>query len=299
MPVLPTRYELLHSRLERFTRMLPGVEARDVKAVHRTRVASRRLRELLPVLQLEGAASQKLSRQLRKVTRRLGSVREADVMLLLIDELHESGRHHDAALTRVREAVRQMRDEIRADLPGKSAAADLQRLVRKLDRVARELQDAETAHTRRVWHWALDARVSRRAATLGKAIEAAGAVYLQERLHAVRIALKKLRYGLELDAEAVGMKTSADLRLLKRMQAVLGRLHDLQVLTDRVRQVQALLTPPDVTAWRDLDTLVMSLEQGCRRLHARYVSERAALTEICERLAGRRASPPRRARQAS
>jgi CHAD domain-containing protein len=299
MPVLPTRYDLLHSRLERFTRMLPAVETRDAKAVHRTRVASRRLRELLPVLQLDGAASQKLSRQLRKVTRRLGSVREADVMLLLIDELHESGRHHGAALKRVRDAVRQMRDKIRADLPGKSAVADLQRLGRKLDRVARELQDGENAHTQRAWRWALDARVSRRAETLRKTIEAAGAVYLQERLHAVRIALKKLRYGLELDAEAVGMKTSADLRLLKRMQAVLGRLHDLQVLTDCVRQVQASLTPPDITAWRDLDTLVMSLEQSCRRLHARYVGERAALTDLCERLAGRRVAPPRRARQAS
>ena len=36
------------------------------------------------------------------------------------------------------------------------------------------------------------------------ALDDAGAVYLPERLHAVRIALKKLRYALEARAEASG-----------------------------------------------------------------------------------------------
>src|SRR5687767_15725975 len=110
MSVLPSRYDLLHARLERFSRALPGVETRDIRSVHRTRVASRRLRELLPVLKLDGDTTAKLGHQLRKVTRRLGSVREADVMLLLIDELHESGRFQGPALRRVRESVRADRE---------------------------------------------------------------------------------------------------------------------------------------------------------------------------------------------
>ena len=36
----------------------------------------------------------------------------------------------------------------------------------------------------------------------------AGAVYLPERLHAVRIAMKKLRYAMELAAEAAGAGAS-------------------------------------------------------------------------------------------
>ena len=47
------RHELLRKRLDRFTRLLPGLEQGDVEALHHTRVASRRLRELLPVLQLD------------------------------------------------------------------------------------------------------------------------------------------------------------------------------------------------------------------------------------------------------
>ena len=290
MPVSRTRYDLLRTRLDRLTRMLPGVEARDVKAVHRTRVASRRLRELLPVIQLEPSTADKLGRQLRKVTRRLGPVREADVMLMVIDELHESGRFHEPALLRVRQALEKAREEIREELPGKSAASELRRVARKLDRIAKRLQDDETAQTRRAWRWALDARVSRRAAALKRAIDQAGAVYLPERVHEVRIALKKVRYALELQAEATGSASTADLRLLKRTQELLGRLHDLQVLVDRVRAVQAGLTPPDVGAWRDLVTLVTSLEQSCRRLHARYVGERDVLVEICDRLAKRGAA---------
>lgn len=287
MPVSQTRYDLLRARLDRFTRNLPGVAARDVGAVHRTRVASRRLRELLPVLQLDAPTAAKLSRQLRKVTRRLGSVREADVMLLVIDELHESGRFHEPALQRVRQALGQARDEVRAGLPGKSAASELRRLGRKLDRIARSLKEDERAQTRRAWRWALDARVSRRAAALKRAIYDAGPVYLPGRLHEVRIALKKLRYGLELKTEAEGVKPTADLRHLKRLQDLLGRLHDLQMLVDRVRKIQASLSPPNVAAWHDLDTLVISLEQSCRRLHARYVGERQALLEICDRLGAR------------
>ena len=122
----------------------------------------------------------------------------------------------------------------------------------------------------------------------------AGAVYLPERLHAVRIALKKLRYAVELSAELaralsleLQKRTTSDLRTLKHVQEVLGRLHDLQILIDRARQLQASLTPPNVTVWRELDALVVSLENDCRRLHARYMHERSKLLTICDRVGAR------------
>jgi CHAD domain-containing protein len=121
----------------------------------------------------------------------------------------------------------------------------------------------------------------------------AGAVYLPERLHTARIALKKLRYAAEFAAAIDGRAVTPDLRALKRAQDLLGRMHDLQVLIDRARQLQASLAPPTLTAWRDLDALVASLEDDCRRLHARYVRSRTALAGVAERLgatspAGRR-----------
>ena len=64
-------------------RRAAGGASGDVTSVHRARVASRRLREVLPVL-AEAAGSDALDRggkQVRRITRALGPVRELDVAL--------------------------------------------------------------------------------------------------------------------------------------------------------------------------------------------------------------------------
>src|SRR5439155_19760845 len=132
MPASPHRYDLLRKRQAVFTRMLHGVEHGDVRALRRTRVASRRLRELLPILQLDRDATRKLVRRLRRVTRRLGTIRELDVLLLLLEEMHERGRH-DNAVRQVAAAVAQDRKKARETLLEKLPTAELKRLAAKLD----------------------------------------------------------------------------------------------------------------------------------------------------------------------
>src|SRR4051812_32665228 len=291
MPVPTTRSELLRKRVDQFTRTLDAVDRGDVRALHQARVVSRRMREIVPMLQLEPSATRKLGRRLRKVTRRLGAVRELDVQLLLIDELHVSGRRAQGGLGRVGVRVSKARDDARKRLSARLPVSDMARLAKKLSRIIDALRDAERTSSKgaaRSWRWAIDARVAKRAARLCAAMADAGAVYLPDRLHAVRIAVKKLRYAVELAAEAAGERGTADLRLLKRIQDLLGRMHDMQMLIDEVRQTQASLAPPSVAIWRDLDALVASLEDDCRRLHARYMHARDAITE----LADRRSDPP-------
>lgn len=287
MPVYTTRSELLKKRVDQFSRVLQAVEKGDVRALHQARVATRRMRELVPMLQLDRRAARKLGRRLRKVTARLGTVRELDVLLLLIDELHVSGRRGSGGLGRVGVRVSKGRDEARKKLFARLPIAEMARMARKLDRIVNKLKEAERASSKsaaRSWRWAIDARVAGRATRLSSAMVDAGAMYLPERLHAVRIAVKKLRYAVELATEAaVGERIADDLRVLKRGQDLLGRMHDVQMLIDQVRQTQASLAPPSVTVWRDLDTLVASLEDDCRRLHARYMRLRDALHAVAER----------------
>jgi CHAD domain-containing protein len=301
--VLPS--ELLKTRLERFSRALRGIDTADTSALHRTRVASRRLRELIPVLQLPSQTGKKLSRRLRKVTKRLGAVRELDVMLTAIDELHAAYPRLDHALRRVRAAVVQARADARERLADRLSAEDLQRLARKLERVRADLHRAETSGStarvpdrRRATSWATDARTTRRAERLSSAIAAAGAVYLPERLHEVRLGIKKLRYVLELASELAGEGRTPALRVLRREQDLLGRMHDLEMLIDRVRDLQASLTPPSLPAWRDLDAVVLTLEDMCRRLHARYVHRREGLQAIAARYAAQVPPGSRTVRQA-
>ena len=108
-------------------------------------------------------------------------------------------------------------------------------------------------------------------------------MYLPERLHNVRLAIKKMRYAVELGADASGARREPDLRALTRGQEILGRMLDLQMLIDRVRDVQAALTPPSLGVWRDLDAVIESLDDDCRRLHARYMRARVALLAIADR----------------
>jgi CHAD domain-containing protein len=274
--------------------MLQGVQDGDPRAVHRIRVASRRLREVLPVLQLDPEVTEKLGRRLRKITAGLGTVRELDVLLALIDELSENGRYARPALSRVSAHLTERQAGSRARLMKKLPVRELRRVAAKLEKQLATLATKETSLTSRgrvvtarSWQWAIEARVARRASALSDAIAAAGTFYLSERLHHVRIAVKKLRYALELTADVAGVKTMPELTQLRRAQEVLGRLHDLQVLVDRTRETQASLSPPDLAAWRELDRLVVSLEEDCRRLHGRYMHDSAALDALCVQLAGR------------
>lgn len=304
--MLTRESELLRKRLDNFTRPLAAAGDGDIHALHRARVASRRLRELLPLLRIDRETSKKVNRRLRKITRRLGTVRELDVLLLLIEELHLSRRYQPESLSRVAVAVSKERDDARAHLFKRLPVDRMRRIARKLGRAADHIdasakgkgrsrakesrgKDPGSSHARgadagRDAGGSVEARVSRRAASLTAAMLDAGAVYLPERLHAVRIALKKLRYAVELAAEIAGQPATAVLRNLKRGQDILGRLHDMQVLIDRVRQVQASLTPPTIAVWRALDTLVTALENDCRRLHARYMHLRPALEAIAANL---------------
>jgi CHAD domain-containing protein len=270
--------------------MIQGIQTCDARALHRTRVASRRLREVLPVLQLEASVAVELARRLRKVTRRLGHARELDVLLLLIDDLQRSGRYDRESLDRLAAMLTEKRDDARGRLTAKMPAGELNRLASKLEKVAAGLAKsdraaAESRTAARTLRWAVDARVHRRASELRAAIERAGALHFPDRLHAVRIALKKFRYAVELAGELrEDPHIAAQLKTLKRNQDLLGRWHDRQVLIERVRHAQAALTPPSVSAWSRLDTVVTGLENECRRLHGRYLREGTALLAVCDRV---------------
>lgn len=289
MAGLPQRHDLLRKRLERFTRLLPGVQEGDITALHRTRVASRRLRELLPILQLDQHDAEKLGKRLRKVRSHLGMVRELDVLLLLIDELHESRRQDRPALKRIGDDIRRERAHAREKLIDKKLpSSELQKIARKLDRTLRGVEKEDARATSqspaRGWKWVLDARIARRAAAVRKAIDAAGAVYLPDRLHELRISVKKLRYAVELSAEAQGQTSTPQLKVLKRCQELLGHINDLHVLIDRIRQAQASLNPPNIAVWRELDALTTVVENSCRRFHGRYMHQRPALEGAVEQL---------------
>jgi CHAD domain-containing protein len=281
-------YGPFQKRLAAFTSQACGIYAGKTESLHQTRVASRRLCELLPVLGLDGEAARTLSRRLKRVTKQLGAVRELDVLLLTIQELRGDDRYSSTALEQLSRAVEEARVAARARLTAKLPSATLQRLARRLRRVAERQasgdnrgHDGSAYRSTQAWMWALEARVTHRARRLRSTIETSGAMYVPERLHAVRIALKKLRYAMEILADTRQKRIGREIALLKTMQDLLGRLHDLQMLIERGCHEQASL-PLTGTASGDLGSLVRALEDDCRVLHARYMQRRSQLLALAD-----------------
>ena len=284
---------LYRKRVRALAREVEHIHQGDVDALHRLRVASRRLRELLPLVRSDRDTGRKLRRRLRKATRHLGAVRELDVLAGLIRELRGDPRYGPSALKQVGASVAAERAAARKELTANLSTSKMARLTRRLVQAARHVEAEEKARTgprateaAHAWIWALDAREARRASELLSSIESAGALYVPEPLHQVRLAIKKLRYAAELRAAAPGGAPTSDLRALRSAQDVLGHLHDVEELIAYVRRLQSSMPAPDLNVWHQLGLLVRVLEDDCRRLHGRYMRDRTKVLSIAARISG-------------
>jgi CHAD domain-containing protein len=259
------------------------VEAGDRDAVHRSRVSTRRLREALPLVKGRGRERRRLRRELRRITRALGPVRELDVALALAATLTTDWPEVASALDKVSARLHELRARRRARLVKKVGRDDIDDLV---ERVSALLSQARGRASRpAIDRPRLAERIAHRAAATRDAAESAGALYAPEALHAVRIAAKKLRYALEVARTVRVAGAARAVGRLRRYQDLLGLLHDLQVFSAHVTRVQARLAADDADL-ASLSDLLMHLEGRCRELHAAFVAQRGALVTLCDDVEG-------------
>ena len=277
----PPLVRLLDRRSRALKRQLSAAIAGKDVGVHQARVASRRLREALPVLTqgLHHTKAGKARRKIRRLTEALGTVRELDVSLHLIDEIVERPSIPRAALADVRAQVIEERERRRGVMLKRLGEVDTGKLAQRLASVRKALVEAPSAHG---WRAALAVRIARRARRLAKAIEGAGQVYAPESLHLVRIAAKKLRYALEIADESGAVPCPGAVRAIKRVQDALGRLHDLQILLHHVAAVGAAPRRRRATPDAGLAILSRMIEDECRHLHGRYVASQPQLREAID-----------------
>ncbi len=282
---------ILRQRLVTLLTAMPAAQSGDETSVHQARVASRRLRGALPMLgaTADPDALDRVDRRVRRITRALGPVRELDVALLLLAELEGRAAASAGAIGRVRAAVTAERVKRRRDMLDEITPSRLDKLRKHLVGVA--APESRVAAKRSTVAEA-ETQIARRARRLRAAIDRAGGLYLVERLHRVRIEAKKLRYALELQRELTHSRSRTHITRLKTQQDLLGRMHDLEILIDRTREVQASLAPRNRRAMADLDALIRVLEDECREGHAAYMHTRPALLKLCDTLtaAGQRRS---------
>jgi CHAD domain-containing protein len=271
-------------------------------AIHQARVATRRLREAASVMSSPSKA-RKLQRVARRLTRALGPVRELDVALHTLEELQQAGEIPRTAVSCLRQLMTAERRALHAEAVKVIDSGEFERLRQKLaeqERLDGATGRPPTVRIRR--DPSAFRRVVRRGERLRTAMENAAGIYLPDRLHEVRIAVKKLRYAIEVVQQIGRSRTSrartpskslrsvnGQLAALKRAQDLLGRMHDFEVLIARTRAVQASPQAPSLRLSGDMDRLVRRLETECRLLHGHYMASRPQLVEICDRIDARAA----------
>jgi CHAD domain-containing protein len=254
-------------------RAWPSVQAGDGEALRRARIASRRLREALALVESAwpGRPVRRARRDVRRVTRALGPVREIDAT---VDRFGAAVRHHGWSASRVAPVRRHLEKEEkrrRAALRAWLDRQDLHGLDRRLGAIGTRVATLDAGTIEQ----ALAVRILRRSRRVQQALGRCGTLYAPARLHAVRIAIKKLRYALEL-GQALGFAAFGPVIAdLARVQKRFGRLHDIQMLQSDVqaatgRGVAARLTGALVDD---------ALERECRALHGSLVAQMGDLED--------------------
>lgn len=208
-------------------------EDKDIEAVHDMRVATRRMRALIPVLETVAPAKQiaSFNQGLRKVARALGKVRDNDVFLEQIHNYTESAEEKDRDLSPLVNAITRDRDKARKRLLDE---LDSQRYEDFKRAFATFIVDEPTG-----WNTTLRMR-DFVGSTVWRRYEVLRAYELHfdlsdlterdaETLHEARIAGKYLRYVLELCTEWLGSRVDSALKPLMRLQECLGDLQDIEV----------------------------------------------------------------------
>lgn len=259
--------DLLHlvtRRAERLLTHVRGAQDGAARHTHEARVAARRLAEALA---LTGDAGQRLDRDVRALRRALGATRELDVARIVFDEAARRHRWSKLAEARVRKYLlveRKRRHQKVAPTLARISLSRLRRRIQAMGEYAAGVRARKLAPRVRK-------RVVARERELATAIKRAGAVYDIDRLHAVRLAVKKLRYTLEVAQEALGRRLAPRIKALKVQQGRLGDLHDLQVLVRHIRALEAGLVSARGPVAAALTEIRRDLDGKSRRLHGQWL----------------------------
>jgi len=267
-PSTPRDYALAH--LCRLEALWSAVHDGEVDAVHDARVATRRVRAALPFV---FAAPPPVADEMRRIGRVLGRVRELDATDALLTTLEP--RAPDAAVA-IAAARREVMDRL---------MRQRRQLVKKLRHRPRLIAHVMTSgHSVarfsslwRSWRHELTDAIHQRATSVQSAVDRSTAVFMPNRAHAARIALKKLRYLVELGLATGVMNGTKVLGDLKQAQESLGDLHDMIVLGHLIDEVEC-----PAGAATESAALAAIVRAEIARLHEQYVRRRDEIRATCD-----------------
>ncbi len=231
--------DALSGGAETMRKYIPEVrKAADIEAVHQMRVASRRLRAALTIFGpvLTDLPVRRWRRAVRGVTRALGEARDVDVQIDFVARFvkdHVSDARVRPGLERLQLRMAQQRQRLQEPveqamgvLEGSGVLDQIGRFARKTiaeGRLARVVPGGDAAVKFG------QASVRGRLGELFSYESYVGQPACSEQLHQMRIAAKWLRYTMELFVPVFGDTIKPYIKRTKRLQTLLGDLHDMDV----------------------------------------------------------------------
>ena len=225
-----------------FMRMDKALKTSDPEDIHDLRVASRRLREGLALFAPCYPAGNiaRLVKQIKQVTRLLGEIRNTDEAILFFSALAD-----------------ELNDACRGDLEGVTASFRKSR-KKELKRLKAGLRDIASGALRDLYRRVINApnlfinplngidlfmplsrfagdALDERLAAVLKLVPVALHEEEAEAQHLLRIAVKHLRYRMEILSFIIGAHYEELHETLKEYQDLLGRMHDLHVFAGIIR----------------------------------------------------------------
>lgn len=208
----------VRSLFDRMFRQI-GRVAKDLNTenVHHFRTNTRRVETLVEQLAPEGGGESKLLRQLSKLRKRAGKLRDIEVQIAFLEELKVPDRqNHRAQLLEVLGEEKSKRER---KLASAFRGDSLQKLRNRLRKISSQIDLGGVDPLKMAF-----ARLPR----------PSSASLSEKELHACRIAAKRARYLAELSVAAAAAPFIEE---LKRAQDAVGEWHDVLKLTERAEKL--------------------------------------------------------------
>ncbi len=216
-------------------------EAEDIEFIHRMRVASRRIRSCLPLFEdcFPPKKYKEWRKGIRNITRTLREVRDTDVQIAFlktyIEKLEDENLRPgvERFLLRLRQNRERMQPRVikAIDLLEESGVVDdMEKLCRRMGKGC-----AAELHSPEVYQKALNSITSR----LEGIFSHEASVYMPENIeehHAMRIAVKRLRYSMEVFSPLYEGELENQIDVCKKLQDLLGDMHDYDIWMENLPQ---------------------------------------------------------------
>jgi CHAD domain-containing protein len=280
MPIFAmiTPIDLFQRQIAVLRDKLPGVLEGRSDSVHDARIATRRIRAVLPLTHEWHPRDVVEDRETRfkRTGAALGRVRDADVRIELLRHMESRLPAAAASLLRIRQQQEHDRSQRLRQLVKRLERLDIQEEVGRSATPGIWERSRRWLAARGAWRNEVRRLLDQRAKEAADAITHATSVYFPNRAHRARIALKKFRYAAEIGAQTGAPITRHLLRTLKKGQDALGELRDRQTLIDALRDTDEPRSD-DGDESRERRSIIQLAEAEIGDLHRRFVVRRPRL----------------------